>query len=137
MERHANARRRAVSVAMKRKEEYLGARVPKELRDRVLARAKDQGIPVSILIRNVLLDAFPEGELNKLPGGNEREVQTDPDGSLLSVKFKDVLGWETLTLNRQVQCSHCGCDIGVGVRAVLGMGGVAPVILCGTCSENI
>ena len=51
-------RDQALSVAMKRKEEFLGARVPKELRDKVTARANEQGIPVSILIRNILEDAF-------------------------------------------------------------------------------
>src|SRR3990172_12224513 len=51
-------RERAVAQAMKRKEEYLGARVPRELKDRVLERAQELGIPASILIRQVLEEAF-------------------------------------------------------------------------------
>ena len=43
--KQANAGQRAHSIAMKRKEEYLGARVPKELREKVLRRAEELGIP--------------------------------------------------------------------------------------------
>ena len=51
-------RDKARATAMKRKEEYLGARVPRELRSKVIARAAELGIPVSILIRNILEQAF-------------------------------------------------------------------------------
>ena len=51
-------RDKALSVAMKRKEEFLGVRVPKDLRDKVTDRANNLGIPVSILIRNILEEAF-------------------------------------------------------------------------------
>ena len=48
--RHArNIGNKARANAMKRKEEYLGARVPKELRDKVIAQADRLEIPVSIL----------------------------------------------------------------------------------------
>src|SRR3990172_6014097 len=57
--RHAKAlRNKARSSGMMRKEEYLGARVPKELRDKVITQADMLGIPVSILIRNILEEAF-------------------------------------------------------------------------------
>ncbi|HKI81175.1 MAG TPA: hypothetical protein VKA04_05970, partial [Pseudodesulfovibrio sp.] len=50
-------RDKATSNAMQRKEEYLGARVPKELRDQVVQRASELGMPVSILIREILEEA--------------------------------------------------------------------------------
>jgi len=81
-----NARRnKAVSMAMKRKEEYLGARVPKELRDRVIQCAKEMGIPVSILIRNTLEDAFGEGSSGRgiLSSGKKTSAE----------EFSSVLGW--------------------------------------------
>src|SRR3569832_2340392 len=54
-------RDQAMAMAMKRKEEYLGARVPRWLKDKVIERARDTGVPVSILIRNILEEVFREG----------------------------------------------------------------------------
>src|SRR3569832_1831157 len=54
-------RDQAMAMAMKRKEEYLGARVPRWLKDKVIERARDTGVPVSILIRIILEEAFREG----------------------------------------------------------------------------
>lgn len=48
----------AMSAAMQRKEEFLGARVPKELRDKVIRRAEHLNVPVSILIRTILEEAM-------------------------------------------------------------------------------
>jgi len=78
--RAQSMRDNALSVAMKRKEEFLGARVPKELRDKVTARASEQGIPVSILIRNILEEAFksPPGSASSTRGGESPQGMVAP-----------------------------------------------------------
>lgn len=131
----ALARRdKAVTMAMKRKEEYLGARVPKELRDRVICRAAEMGVPVSILIRKILEDAFGAG------GGGDvvdevREV-ADVQGPSAG-RFDSVLGWERIVLNRAVPCSDCGVQLAAGKNVTLGLGAAQPVILCDRCKSAI
>ena len=122
-------RDRAVSIAMKRKEEYLGARVPKELRDRVIHRAKELGIPVSILIRNILEDAFKHEPVEfQAPATAHKEV-----GS----RFSSVLGWESIKLNRPIDCSGCGVPLTPGDDVTLGLGAGEPVVLCDACKDRI
>ena len=121
-------RDRAVSIAMKRKEEYLGARVPKELRDRVIRRAKELGIPVSILLRNILEDAF-----------KHEPVEVRPAAPLSGVasRFSSVLGWESIKLNRPIDCSGCGVPLTPGDDVTLGLGAGEPVVLCDACKDRI
>lgn len=119
-------RDKARAKAMKRKEEYLGARVPKELRAKVIARAAEQGIPVSILIRNILEQAFStEGQASE---GLNKTVN-------VSDAFPAVIGWEQITLNRQMNCSSCAAVIQPGAVVALGLTGPGEdhVILCGKC----
>lgn len=129
MEREGKARRdKAVSMAMKRKEEYLGARVPKELRDHVIRRAKEMGIPVSILIRNILEESFKDSVQMSAPGA---ENQSNKD------KFSTVLGWEKIELNKDVLCYGCNSNLSLGKKVYLGLGAAEPVVLCNTCKDKI
>ena len=123
-------RDRAVSIAMKRKEEYLGARVPKELRDRVIHRAKELGIPVSILIRNILEDAFR----NEPP---ELQAIAATRHGKVGDRFSSVLGWESIKLNRPIDCSGCGVPLTPGDDVTLGLGAGEPVVLCDICKDRI
>ncbi len=122
-------RDKAVSVAMKRKEEYLGARVPKALRDRVLERAKKLGIPVSILIRNTLEKTFKEGVAASPANSNDKKKISD--------NFSSVIGWELIQLNKTVECSGCGLELRKGAKANIGLGSQQPVVICCACKENI
>ena len=126
MDQGADRREKAMSMAMRRKEEYLGARVPKELRDRVIQKAKEQGVPVSILIRNILEDAF----------NSEVESMVASD-DLNKVAFDDVLGWEVITLNKSVNCASCGVQLGASEKAVLGLGLSKPLVICGGCKDKL
>ncbi len=137
MRHQGNAMRdRAVSLAMKRKEEYLGARVPKELRDRVTAKAKDLGIPVSILIRNILEESFNElgSDSSALGSRVSKGAQTE---ATEGEKFASVLGWERITLNKSVACVSCGTSLEPGIEVTFGLGGVEPVVLCDQCKDRI
>jgi len=113
-------REKALSAALKRKEEFLGARVPKELRNRVIDRANALGIPVSILIRNILEDAFVDS----------------PQGSQHRTGFGDVVGWEEIRLQRVVACSACGKRLDKGEGAHFGLGASVATVLCRSCLEN-
>ncbi len=133
------ARDKAMAIAMKRKEEYLGARVPRELKEKVIERARDLGIPVSILIRNVLEDAFgtARGAVRySAQPADKNEVSTPKSAPL---RFPTVLGWEDITLNRSIGCSGCGRSLEPGMSATLGIGapGENHVILCDLCKDTI
>ena len=123
-------RQQAMSVAAKRKQEYLGARVPKELRERVMLKAEALGIPVSILIRNILTDYI---ENQTASTGSVVPVSTD-DPDLEKDGFRDVIGWERLTLNKDMMCSSCARQLSKGNEVVYGIvPGKSHVILCERC----
>lgn len=134
-------RERAMESARKRKEEFLGARVPKALRDKVIARAEAQGIPVSILIRQILEQAF---QAEAAPAGVVQAASSPPASPVLSEtdqghqRFSDVLGWEQIRLNRSASCSACGLALQPGNTATVGLSatGGAPVVLCTNCKGH-
>src|SRR3569833_3273128 len=103
------ARDMALSLAMKRKEEYLGARVPRWLKDKVMERAREVGVPVSILIRNVLEEAFRDEELGQsAQSGADVDTKVDAARAETAVnRFPAVIGWEEIRLNRTMACSSC------------------------------
>lgn len=124
-------RDQARASAMKRKEEYLGARVPKDLREKVIAKAGNLGIPVSILIRNILEEAF-----NTQHGSEPaRAEQASPTPSRNDVKFPDVIGWERITLNKDMPCTGCSRVLPGGSVATIGLGvsRESHVLLCEKC----
>lgn len=129
-------REKALSVAMKRKEEFLGARVPKDLRDKVMDRANDLGIPVSILIRNILEEAFRD---QKPTASMTPRQGVPPEAAHCAERFSSVLGWEMIRLNRQVDCSSCGRQLLPGASVTLGLvsgvvqAGTTHIILCDQC----
>lgn len=138
--RHAKAvRSKARAGAMKRKEEYLGARVPKELRDKVIAQADIQGIPVSILIRNILEEAFKSARTGLTSESAVKQVgQARATGNIQRMdEYPTVIGWEVMTLNRTMTCSGCGDELKAGSAITLGLAspGEDHVILCGKCKK--
>ncbi len=134
-------RAKALTVAMKRKEEYLGARVPKELKDKVIKHAAGLGIPASILIRKVLEGAFGESDsgMISMQLNNHAEIPQDRLGKIAANKYPKVLGWERIRLNRRTACDACGENVESGVYATLGLSlqGDEHVILCDICSESL
>ena len=128
-------RDKAVSMAMKRKEEYLGARVPKELRERVIQQAREMGIPVSILIRNTLEEAFKGKDIDS--GAMLLSARCSENKKIDSEKFTSVLGWETIELSRAFHCSGCGATLQQGMRVNIGLGTIQPLVVCATCKESL
>lgn len=131
----AEMRSHARAAVLKRKEEYLGARVPKALREKVIAQANHLGIPVSNLIRNVLEEAF--ADVPSPAGASQVAEPTQP--TVAAQRFPQVLGWERVTLNRPMKCSGCGRSLSGGVAVTLGLAarGDDHVILCPVCQESV
>jgi len=132
-ERAKAMREQALSIAEKRKQEYLGARVPKVLREQILLRASALEIPVSILIRNILTDYIENIDVNH----SAQKKEETQDGAFEKTKrngLDEVIGWEKLTLNKGVVCIGCSKQLNKGDRVVFG---VVPskshVILCKQC----
>jgi len=117
--------------AMQRKEEYLGARVPRELKEAVIDRAASLGIPVSILIRNILEDAFNMQQ----SATSEITTPARTTGHDVPHAFPGVIGWEKISLNRSMQCTACGSQLSAGSMVSLGlaMPGEEHAILCAKC----
>ena len=137
--RHAsNEREKARAKAMRRKEEYLGARVPKALREKVIAQADKLEIPVSILIRNILEEAFMSTKLEgNVKSGQDNEQRIVSAGVQNNNEYPTVIGWEVMTLNRLMTCSGCGKDLKPGSAVTLGLAGPGEnhVILCSRCKQ--
>lgn len=133
-----SAKSKAMAIAMKRKEEYLGARVPKELKERVIECASALGIPVSILIRNTLEEAFG-AKGSKVGAARATKDVTNRQSDAGTNRFPTVLGWEDIRLNRLAVCSCCKKDIEPGSHATLGIAadGEERIILCDICKESI
>src|SRR3569623_1984684 len=98
----ATARDKALSLAMKRKEEYLGARVPRWLKDKVMERAREVGVPVSILLRNVLEEAFRDEELvQSAQSGADDDTKVDAARAETAVnRFPADIDCEEIRQNR-------------------------------------
>lgn len=133
--KRAAGRNKVRTVAMKRKEEYLGARVPKELRSRVVDRAEELGVPVSMLIRDVLMAAFGE-PCAGMTSGPQTAFSV---ANAIAPEFASVLGWEAMRLNRPVQCSRCGIALSAGSSVTVGVydSGGPHVVLCQSCKEVV
>lgn len=126
-------RGKAQERALKRKEEYLGARVPRELKEKVIAHANRLGIPVSILIRNILDEAF-SGPQAPAPA-TSTDDKKDTFHTRSEQRFPAVIGWEEITLNRTMRCSACDAELEAGMVVTLGLPipGEDHVILCAKC----
>ncbi len=131
-------REKAMSIAMKRKEEYLGARVPKALKERVIIKADEMGIPVSLLIRRVLEEAFSEG-------ADKSSIVSTAATSMPIVdtqkqeKFSDIIGWKNMEVNQDRSCERCREPLPKGTVAELGFNSsdTGYVIVCHQCKTQL
>lgn len=136
-------RRKAMALAARRKEEFIGARVPRELRAKLFQRAEAEGLPVSLLMRRILeayLLGAGEGQNPAVQiAGSRLRAQNDSQRAETNAsRFSHVLGWDNITLNRDVTCTGCGASLRAGGGATLGFPatGGAPVILCDACKAR-
>ncbi len=122
-------REQARERADKRKAEYLGARVPAALREKVIARAAALGIPVSDLIREILEQAF---------AGTPDITPTAAPTAAKPVNYSGIIGWETITLNQARSCTTCGVPLMPGQEVTFGLAldGNDHAILCRKCRPD-
>jgi len=132
VERAASMRQQALATAAKRKQEYLGARVPKELREKILLKAEAMRIPVSILIRNILSEYIDNQSVEVAP-----EVVTSQESAAnIKRSFDDVIGWDQLTLNKEMVCEGCMQQMSKGSEVAYGIvPGKSHVIICKKCKS--
>ncbi len=124
------ARDRAVRIAMRRKEEYIGTRVPRELKERVIEQAAREGVPVSLLVRRVLEEAFG------VPMSTEAPFPRREAASMGNLSA--VLAWQSVELAQAAQCVRCGRALREGEAAWLALGvEPAPSLVCDSCRQAI
>jgi len=129
-ERATTMRQQAMATAAKRKQEYLGARVPKQLREKIILKAESLGIPVSILIRNILTDYVD----NQIVDSIAESGAVSESDTAVKRSFDDVIGWDQLTLNKEVVCENCSQMLSKGAEVVYGIvPGKSHVIICKKC----
>ncbi len=145
--RGANMRDKAMAMAMKRKEEYLGARVPKALKARVMSKADEMGIPVSLLMRRLLEQSFPEDreaagshvEFSEKTVTAEQKPLNQPGSELKTAKYADIIAWKNIEVNQDRSCERCKEPLPRGCQASLGFTAteVGYVIVCSQCKTQL
>ena len=119
-----------------RKERVLHTRVPESLDRHIKRRARNLGMSVSTVVRNVLLNTFglvedivtdstnialsitgeeaiPPGERARARGSSARDDR--PAAS-------DILGWQEAVLNLNAVCDRCNAVLRRGTRAAISVG---------------
>jgi hypothetical protein len=78
----------------------------------------------------------PEPAAEAAAAQPETEPGSEPERS--RPPFAEVLGWQPLVLNRDVECADCGRRVERGRRAFMGLveGGVSSTFLCRRCTEE-
>jgi len=129
-ERATSMRQQALVAATKRKQEYLGARVSKQLRETIILKAEELRIPVSILIRNILTDYIDNQAVDVISqAGAVSKPTVDNKGV-----FDDVIGWDRLILNKEMPCEQCAQKLNKGTAVVYGIvPGKSHIIICKKC----
>ncbi|MDH3325647.1 MAG: hypothetical protein OEM38_02880 [Gammaproteobacteria bacterium] len=152
VKRASSMRDKAMAIAMKRKEEYLGARVPKALKERVINRADEMNVPVSLLIRRLLEESFPEDGANSskvslgISGGVDSTfLDLAPVNAKASViekeidKYAGIIGWKQIEVNQDRSCERCKEPLPRGSQVSLGFtsSDAGYVIVCQQCKSQL
>lgn len=134
-------RQEAMNFAMKRKEEFIGARVPKALKEKIISRAQAMDIPVSLLLRRVLEEVFLEspGQRGSNLINTLRQEADNNANNLKDKRFEQVLGWNPMELQQNVECVACGQVLRAGQSAFMALGNELAVslIVCAQCKEQL
>lgn len=115
-----------------RKDHVLQARISNSLYNNLTAQARRLRVPVSNLVRNILEDSIRIVE-NIVDGSIE--IAEALKGEVGDKELSSVLGWQPMTANRRLACSHCGGAIQKGSEAFISVGapGGRTIVICEGC----
>ena len=126
-----------------RKERVLHTRVPDSLDRHIKRRARNLGMSVSTVVRNVLLTTFglvedivsDSTDIALAVTGHQEPARRGRGGPPSTPSASEVLGWQEAVLNLNAVCDRCnailqkGSRAGIGVREQPG----PPAIICPQC----
>ncbi|MFQ5352388.1 MAG: hypothetical protein ACE5EO_09620 [Candidatus Krumholzibacteriia bacterium] len=131
-----------------RKERVLHTRIPEALDEEIKAQARQLGVSVSNLVRNILKNTLGlvgdvvEDTANltsRALGGAPEATQPGAERPTHALRPSAVVGWQQITLNVNAVCANCNAILEKGSDAAAAVGGnpVAPDLICPPCLENI
>lgn len=111
------------------------ARIPEQLDDELRNHAKELGLSVSTIVRNVLLNTFDLVEGVVTDSSQIARTLTGWAAAPSSPVAEDtVIGWQEAILNRNGVCEQCNVILPVGQRAAIGVPASArATLLCLEC----
>ncbi len=130
-----------------RKERVLHTRVPESLDRNLKRRARNLGMSVSTVVRNVLINTFglvedivtDSANVALSISGQEAIAARDPSRRDDAAMTCGILGWQEAVLNLNAVCDRCNAVLRKGTRAAIGVrerpGPRA--IICGRCLAKV
>lgn len=124
-----------------KKEKVLHTRIPETLDREIKHRARNLGMSVSTVVRNVLLHTFDLVE----------DIVTDTTNVAMSIAGEEtrassprprhdeaagtILGWQEVTLNLNAVCADCNAILATGMTAAIAVRERPgpPLIICPAC----
>lgn len=127
---------------VERKERVIHTRVPESLETQLREKAQDLGISVSNLVRNVLGHAFglvgdvvaDSHAIARAARGDKKQRATTP-APVVTTGLDDVLGWQSIVLNKNAVCAKCNAILPKGRDAAVGVG--TQLVVCPDCLEEL
>jgi hypothetical protein len=139
--------------ASNRKERVLHTRIPEALDEEIRAQARELGVSVSNLVRNILRNTLglvgdvveDTANLTRRALGEEPEARQPgaarpmPGSSPAAPRPSPVVGWQQITLNVNAICAECNAILEKGTEAAAAVGGnpTAPTLICPSCLEKL
>jgi hypothetical protein len=131
---------------VEKKERVIHTRVPESLETQLREKAQDLGISVSNLVRNVLGHAFglvgdvvaDSHAIARAARGEKKQRAGTPDPvatTVAATSIDDVLGWQSIVLNKNAVCGKCNAILPKGRDAAVGVG--TQLVVCPPCLEEL
>ena len=125
---------------VEKKERVIHTRVPESLETQLREKAQDLGISVSNLVRNVLGHAFglvgdvvaDSHAIARAARGDKKQRASTP---VPTTSLDDVLGWQSIVLNKNAVCAKCNALLPKGRDAAVGVG--TQLVVCPPCLEEL
>jgi hypothetical protein len=139
--------------ASSRKARVLHTRIPEALDEEIKAQARELGVSVSNLVRNILRNTIglvgdvveDTADITRRALGEEPEARGP--GAARPVRGSSapapgpspVVGWQQITLNLNAVCAECNAILEKGTDAAAAVGGdpTAPTVICPSCLEEL